>query len=291
MAEVVKADVLGFCGGVRRAVRLIETELEQRGSLCTLGAIVHNSHVVDALARKGAKVVESLDEIPPGGTVAITAHGAGEGVVDEIARRGLHLVDTTCPIVRRAQTAAARLAGQGFAVVVYGEAAHPEVRGILSWTRGQGIATLSPDADVPPGTRAVAVISQTTKSPEAFAQFARTLGARLAERALKVCTLDTTCPETERRYQAATALAREVDVLFVVGSRESANTRRLAEVCQATGVPTYAIQVAGEIEDASLQDRQRVGVTAGASTPDDVICDVVRRLERQATAREAGRST
>jgi 4-hydroxy-3-methylbut-2-enyl diphosphate reductase len=287
----VKAHVLGFCGGVRRAVHLIDTELEQHGPLCTLGAIVHNSHVVDALARKGAKVVESLDEIPPGGTVAITAHGAGEGVVDEIARRGLRLVDTTCPIVRRAQAEAARLAGQGFAVVVYGEAAHPEVRGILSWTRGQGIATLSPDVDVPPGTRAVAVISQTTKSPEAFAQFARALEARLAQRAIKVCTLDTTCPETERRYQAATALAREVDVLFVVGSRESANTRRLAEVCRTTGVPTYAIQAAGEIEDAWLHEDERVGVTAGASTPDDVIQDVVRRLERGAAGSGAERST
>ncbi len=283
MSEVVKADVLGFCGGVRRAVRLVETELEERGPLCTLGAVVHNAHVVEALGRKGARVVESLDQVPAGGTVAVTAHGAGEDVVAEIARRGLRLVDTTCPIVRRAQEEAARLAEQGFEVVVYGEGAHPEVRGILSWTSGRGLATESPDAEVPPGWRGVAIISQTTKSPEAFAHFAHALEERLGERAIEVRALDTTCPETERRYQAATALAQSVDVLVVVGSHESANTRRLAEACRATGVRTYAIQSSREIEDSWLQEGRRIGVTAGASTPDDVIRDVMRRLEHGAT--------
>jgi len=279
VSEVVKAEVLGFCGGVRRAVRLIETELEERGPLFTLGAIVHNSHVVDALACKGARVVESLEEVPVGGTVAITAHGAGEGVVAEIERRGLHLVDTTCPIVRRAQETAARLAEEGFGVVLYGEATHPEVRGILSWTRGRGIATQSPETDVPPGPRGVAIISQTTKSPEMFAQFAQALARRLSGRVPEIRVVDTTCPETGRRYQAAEELAKSVDALFVVGSRGSANTRKLAETCRATGVRTHSIESADEIEDSWFGEEERLGVTAGASTPDDVIEAVVRRLE------------
>ncbi|MGD9675846.1 MAG: 4-hydroxy-3-methylbut-2-enyl diphosphate reductase, partial [Candidatus Bipolaricaulia bacterium] len=156
---ISKAKVLGFCGGVRRAVQRIETELAEQGPLHTLGAIVHNAHVVDALAAKGARMARSLDEVPEGGTVAITAHGAGEEVYAEIERRGLRLVDTTCPIVRRAQHAAARLVEEGYSVVLYGEAEHPEVRGILSWTRGRGMATQSPDVAIPTGEKGIAVIS------------------------------------------------------------------------------------------------------------------------------------
>jgi len=279
VSEVMKAEVLGFCGGVRRAVQRIELELEERGPLHTLGAIVHNSHVVEALARKGACMAETLDEVPAGGTVAITAHGASKDVVAEIERRGLRLVDTTCPIVRRAQETAARLAEEGFGVVLYGEATHPEVRGILSRTRGRGIATQSPETDVPPGPRGVAVISQTTKSPEMFAQFAQALARRLAGRVPEIRVVDTTCPETARRYQAAEELAQRVDVLLVVGSRGSANTRKLAETCCATGVRTHSIESADEIEDSWFHEGERLGLTAGASTPDDVIEAVVRRLE------------
>jgi 4-hydroxy-3-methylbut-2-enyl diphosphate reductase len=279
VTEIAKAKVLGFCGGVRRAVQRIEMELEERGPLYTLGATVHNSHVVEALARKGARMAENLDEVPAGGTIAITAHGASRDVVAEIERRGLRLVDTTCPIVRRAQETAARLAEEGFGVVLYGEATHPEVRGILSQTRSRGIATQSPEIDVPAGPRGVAVISQTTKSPEMFAQFAQALARRLAGRVPEIRVVDTTCPETARRYEAAEELAKSVDVLFVVGSRGSANTRKLAETCCTTGVRTHSIESADEIEDSWFREGERLGVTAGASTPDEVIEEVVRRLE------------
>jgi 4-hydroxy-3-methylbut-2-enyl diphosphate reductase len=216
--------------------------------------------------------------------VAITAHGASEEVVAEIARRGLRLVDTTCPIVRRAQETAARLAEEGFGVVLYGEAEHPEVRGILSWTRGRGVATQSADVAPPPGERGVAVISQTTKSPERFSEFAQALVGRLAGRVPEIRIVDTTCPETGRRYQAAADLAANVDALVVVGSRSSANTRKLAETCEATGRPTHLIESAEEIDPAWGIGGLRIGVTAGASTPDGVIDDVVERLARPRSA-------
>ena len=279
MSRVVRSNVLGFCGGVRRAVQMIETELVEHGSLYTLGAIVHNAHVVDSLAAKGAKMVESLAVVPEGATVAITAHGAGEDVYQEIERRGLRLVDTTCPIVRRAQETAARLVGDGYYVVVYGEAEHPEVRGILSWTRGQGIATQSPDVSVPEGKTGLAVIAQTTKNPVRFAEFAQAIVERFTARVPEIRIVDTTCPETGRRYQAARELAEDVDVLIVAGSRTSANTRKLTETCRATGVPTHHIESADEVEDAWLEQTTRFGVTAGASTPDEVIENVVRKLQ------------
>ncbi len=280
--KIVKATVLGYCGGVRRAVQRIENELADRGPLHTLGAIVHNAHVVDALAAKGARMANDLDEVPEQSTVAITAHGAGEEVFAEIERRGLRLVDTTCPIVRRAQETAAQLVEEGFTVVLYGEAEHPEVRGILSWTRGQGIATQSPDVEIPIGRRGIALIAQTTKNPTRFAAFAQTVVRRAAGTAPEIRIIDTTCPETGRRYEAAKRLAEAVDALLVVGSRTSANTRKLAETCRETGLPTYPIESADEIDERWWQGTERFGVTAGASTPDDVINAVVRRLEEHA---------
>ncbi len=287
--SLIKAKVLGFCGGVRRAVQRIETELADRGPLHTLGAIVHNAHVVDALAAKGARMATHLDEVPAGGTVAITAHGAGEDVYAEIARRGLRLVDTTCPIVRRAQSVAEQLVQEGFRLVLYGEAEHPEVRGILSWTKGEGIATQSTDVAIQPGPKGIAVISQTTKSPTLFAAFAQDLVRRYAGRVPEIRIIDTTCPETGKRYQSAEELASQVDALVVVGSRTSANTRKLAETCRGTGVTTYLIESADEIQDHWIETYPVFGVTAGASTPDAVIEDVVRRLTMERPKEGVGR--
>jgi len=276
--SIVKASVLGFCGGVRRAVQMIENEVRDNGPLYTLGAIVHNAHVVDELASKGAKVVQSLDEVPEGGTVAITAHGAGEEVYAEIERRGLRLVDTTCPIVRRAQQTAAHLVEEGFYVVLYGEAEHPEVKGILSWTRGHGVATQTPEIE-PLDGKGIAIIAQTTKNPARFAEFAQDLVGRFAGRVAEVRIVDTTCPETGRRYQSAKELADTVDAILVVGSRTSANTRKLAETCRASGVPTKHIESAGEIDEQWTKQWTTFGVTAGASTPDAVIEAVLRTLQ------------
>jgi len=275
---VVMAKILGFCGGVRRAVQVIEEELREQGPLYTLGAIVHNAHVVESLAQKGAKMVQGLADVPDGGTVAITAHGAGEEIYAEIERRGLRLVDTTCPIVRKAQQTVARLVEEGFTIVLYGESEHPEVRGILSWSRGQGTATQSADVEIELGRAGVAIIAQTTKNPAHFGAFAEEIVRRTSGRVPEIRIVDTTCPETGRRYEAAKTLAAGVDLILVVGSRTSANTRKLVETCHETGVPTHHIESSGEIELTWIPEGASVGVTAGASTPDEVIEDVVGAL-------------
>jgi len=280
--KIVKAGVLGFCFGVRRAVEMIETELSTGGPLCILGAIVHNTYVVESLAAKGARLVQGLDEVPAGGAVAITAHGAGEETYAEIERRNLRLIDTTCPIVRRTQRAAATLVKEGFFIALYGEAEHPEVKGILSWTAGQGIATQTPQISVPSGVNRVAIIAQTTKSPRLFAEFAQTIAGKFTGKVMEIRIIDTTCPATGRLYQAARQLADEVSLLLVVGNRSSANTRKLAETGRRTGIPTYHIESAGEIKEEWLVGRDRFGVTAGASTPDEVIKQVVLRLQTYA---------
>ncbi len=277
--QIVKASVLGFCFGVRRAVTMIETELKDNGPLYTLGAIVHNTHVVESLAAQGAKLVKGIDEVPSGGTVAITAHGAGEATYARIRERGLRLVDTTCSIVRRAQETAAALVKEGFFIVLYGEAEHPEVKGILSWTADQGMATQTPEIGIPSGVKGIAIIAQTTKNPRLFAEFAQQIAKDFTGKVPEIRIIDTTCPETGRRYQAAQELAKEVDALLVVGNRSSANTRKLVEVGRTTGVSTYHIESAKEIDRALLTSDQRIGVTAGASTPDEVIEKVVLQLQ------------
>jgi len=286
LVKIVKASVLGFCFGVRRAVTMIETELGENGPLYTLGAIVHNTHVVESLAAQGAKLVKGLNEVPSGGTVAITAHGAGEETYAEIRERGLRLVDTTCPIVRRAQETAAALVKEGLFIVLYGEAEHPEVKGILSWTANQGMATQTPEISIPSEVKGIAIIAQTTKNPRLFAEFAQQIAKDFTGKVPEIRIIDTTCPETGRRYQAAQELAREVDALLVVGNRSSANTRKLVEVGRTTGVPTHHIESAEEIDWALLTGDQRIGVTAGASTPDEVIEKVV--LQLQSYDRERG---
>lgn len=274
---IERAKVYGFCPGVRRAVQMVEEHLAREGSLATLGAIVHNAQVVERLARLGASVAESLDEVHVP-AVAITAHGAGPEVYEEIRRRGLKLVDTTCPIVTRAQEAARHFSEKGYTLLIYGEEAHPEVRGLLSWTKNQGYATLS-SRRLPAGGR-LAIISQTTKGREVFWRFVGDTLRGLSRVPSEVHVIDTTCPETGRRYEAAVELARQVEGILVVGSRNSANTRKLAETCEATGVRTYFIESAQEIDPEWLFDLSRVGVTAGASTPDHVIDQVIGRLEK-----------
>ncbi len=271
------ARVYGFCPGVRRAVEMIEEHLAREGRVATLGAIVHNARVVETLAGKGATVARSLGEVEAP-AVAITAHGAGREVYAEIERRGLKLVDTTCPIVKRAQEAARRLAEEGYTVLIYGEEAHPEVRGLLSWTKGKGYATLSPQELPELSAKKLAVISQTTKDQKAFWEFVRAVIARLHRVIKDLRVVDTTCPETGRRYRAALELAERVQAIFVVGSRNSANTRKLAETCQRTGVPTYFIEDARELRPEWVRGLSCVGVTAGASTPDELVEEVVARL-------------
>ena len=275
--HVIRADVLGFCHGVRRAVETVRTAA--RGStVYSLGPIVHNEQVITSLASAGVKMATSLDEIPDGATVAITAHGAEAAVFDRVAERGLALIDTTCAIVRRAQTVAAEQSAAGRTVVVYGRTSNPEVRGILSRTGGRGTATESPNLGGGSIEPPLALLAQTTADPADFERFAESLRSRFGE---GVLVMDTTCSETVRRYLAARELAERVDAMVVVGSRTSANTNRLADVCRAAGLPTFHVAAADEIEGLRLEGLASIGLTAGASTPSGVIDEVDRRLRRR----------
>jgi 4-hydroxy-3-methylbut-2-enyl diphosphate reductase len=284
--EIVLANEMGFCFGVRRAVEMMEEATQQQGAMVSLGSVVHNPQVVAQLREQGLEVIASLDEVSER-PVAITAHGVSEDVVRELGSRGVPVVDTTCPIVTRSQQWAKRLADDGFAVVIFGDPNHKEVRGVLGWAEGKAFAVPTVEAldDLPDELPSrIGVLSQTTETEGHFAEFVRALLERRMDRISELRVINTLCNATTNQQAAAQELAHEVDLMFVIGGRESANTRHLAEVAREEGVETHQVESADEIRPEWLNGHRRVGVTAGASTPDDAVDAVVTRLRELAPA-------
>ena len=275
--EIRLATSLGFCFGVRRAINMVEDAATDRERIDSLGSIVHNPVVAERLDARGIGIVSGFDAVTAP-SVAITAHGAGPDVYRIAQEAGLEMIDTTCPIVARAQRAARKLVNAGFKVIIFGDESHPEVRGVLAWTRGRGVVLASADDPVEIPRRKVALMSQTTKSQHMFTDFIGRFMANHIDAINEVRIINTTCPETEDRYAAALALAQDVDLMIVIGGRDSANTGKLAGTCRAAGVETYQVERDDEIVPDWLRGKACVGVTAGASTPDESVQAVVRRL-------------
>lgn len=274
--QIKVARALGFCFGVRRAIQMVEAATDEEGRIDSLGSVVHNPDVVRRLDRRGVSVVGDLGQARSR-AVAITAHGVGPEVLAAAAREH-RVVDTTCPIVAKAQRAARTLANAGFPLVIYGEESHPEVRGVLAWSKRKGVAVLDPTAPVELRKRKVALMAQTTKSQQSFARFIGEFLAHNLGHLNEVRIVNTTCPETEDRYHAARELAAEADLMIVIGGRNSANTRKLAETCAACGVETHHVETVNDLDPAWIEGKEVVGITAGASTPDESIQAVAARL-------------
>jgi 4-hydroxy-3-methylbut-2-enyl diphosphate reductase len=278
--EIVRARDMGFCYGVRRAVDMMEVAAQERGEIATLGSIVHNPLVTERLAENGIEIVSTINAAG-GRPIAITAHGVGPDVVEAIESLGIDSIDTTCPIVTRAQQWARKLIEEGYAVIVFGDPNHKEVRGILAWANGKAIAVEDEagiDSLPEHLTSRVAVLVQTTHTEARFASFVRRLLETRMDRISELRVVNTLCNDTTSQQAAAEELAREVDVMVVVGGRESANTRHLAEICSELGTPAHHIERPDELEARWLEGASRVGLTAGASTPDFSIDAVEARL-------------
>jgi 4-hydroxy-3-methylbut-2-enyl diphosphate reductase len=279
--QVIKAKELGFCMGVRRAVEMMEGAADKMGPITSLGSTVHNPQVVDQLRSRGVEVIATLEAIDTR-PVAITAHGVGPQVLRELEARGAAVVDTTCPIVTRAQQWAKKLTDEGFGVIVFGDPDHKEVRGILGWAQGK-VITMKTDAELDAPLpdwmpSRVGVLSQTTETEGHFARFVQRLLTLHMDHISELRVINTLCNATTSQQAATEELAHDVDLMVVVGGRESANTRHLADVSREQGVETYHVESADEIDAGWLAGRAKVGVAAGASTPDTVIDDVVARL-------------
>jgi len=277
--DVIRANVLGFCGGVRRAVAMVEEAADRLGPIYTLHAIVHNEHVMARLRERGVILVDSLAEIPDNATAALTAHGAPLTMIAALQARGLNLIDTTCPIVQEAQRTVADNAKSGRFTIIFGDRDHREVHGLLSHAVGSAVATETTDGLEVPCDSKLAVIGQTTKSPEALKAFAENLTTQLSE-AADLIVQDTTCEEPVARYRAARKLAAIVDAIMVVGSPNSANSRNLHAACQDSEKPTLFLESAEDIDLSSFAEHTVIGLTAGASTPDWIIDEVELKLRQ-----------
>jgi 4-hydroxy-3-methylbut-2-enyl diphosphate reductase len=276
---IEKADKVGFCFGVKRAIDVLEKVARERGGVETLGAVVHNRQVLQKLAAIGVKVAKNVDDIR-GDVVVTSSHGISPQLEEEIKDRNIEIISTTCPFVLRAQVAARRLAEAGFLVIIYGDAEHPEVRGILGWTKGRGLAALDDKfiAGLDQIPRRIGILSQTTQVPTHFTDFVKKLIDTVFTRDSEMRIIDTICHDIRERQAAAIELAGQMDLMLVVGGHHSANTNRLAELCcQVT--ETYLIETAAEIQPSWLEGKCRIGVTAGASTDEQTVNEVLKSLQ------------
>jgi len=277
--KIEKADNLGLCSGVRRAIKLLRQAADKYGEIETLGPLAHNRLLVEALANLGVKPINDVDQAHAR-VLAITTHGVGPAVYAEIRARRIHIIDTTCPTVRRAQNSARELAAAGFDVVIFGDAEHSEVKGLVGWTGDRGIAALEAKQIRGSGRTPsrLGIISQTTQTRSAFTNFIEQLVATAGPDVAEIRVVNTLCKVTRRQQEAAIRLARKAQLMVVMGGVSSANARHLVEICSPL-TETHLVETANEVEASWLADKRHIGITAGASTPDEAVEELMNRLE------------
>jgi len=277
--RVIVAKHAGICYGVERALKLAGEAASAGGEVRTLGPLIHNPQAVAALREQGVEVADDVAEVA-GGTLVIRSHGVDPAVIARAEDAGLTVIDATCPFVSTAQRHAADLAQNGYTVVIVGEAEHPEVEGILAHAGGHALIVQRVD-DIPAKlpSRQIGVVVQTTQSPSRLDEVVSALLPRVTE--LRV--FNTICSATAKRQKAADELAREVDVIVVVGGHNSGNTTRLAEICRAVNDRVHHVETAGELEASWFSGANVVGVTGGASTPAEQIKSVIAAIEALGT--------
>ncbi len=279
--EILLAEPRGFCAGVDRAIDIVERALQKFGApIYVRHEIVHNTHVVNDLRARGAIFIEELDDVPPGATLVFSAHGVSQAVQREAEARGFRIFDATCPLVTKVHVEVAKLHREGYEFIMIGHKGHPEVEG----TMGQldsGIHLVEDVADVarvqPTQTERLAVVTQTTLSVDDAAEIAAAVQARFPH--IRTPKQQDICYATQNRQDAVKLMARQVDGVVVVGSPTSSNTNRLRELAERLGVPALMVEDASEIPDGWLDNKVRVGVTAGASAPENLVQGVVHRLK------------
>ena len=278
--EVILAKTAGFCMGVDMALKRLDGLLGEEGAgpIYILGPIIHNPQVLQRYAEQGVIMAESPEDVPDGAFVVIRAHGIPRQVEDGLKARNVSVRDATCPRVKKAQTLIARNTDDSAVLLLYGEADHPEVKGLVSYAGNGFFVFGSPEElagyAMESGKRYV-LAAQTTQDKQIFAQLTEEMSG---DPALNVTVLNTICDATKLRQKEAMQLAREVDYMVVVGGYNSGNTRRLAQVVADQGTPCSHVETLEELDLGQLARYRKIGVTAGASTPRDIIESVLSAL-------------
>lgn len=272
--EIFVAKHAGFCFGVKRALQLAEKASRDFGEIYSLGPLIHNPQEVERLNGMGVKWVNELQEVV-GNQVIIRSHGVAPQILSDAKEKKMKIIDATCPFVKRAQGFAKELTSQSYKVVVVGDANHPEVEGIVGWANHSAIVVETAEqAQQIPQSERIGVIAQTTQLPQNFQNIVEILKKKTGN--IKV--YNTICHATAERQEAAANLAAQVDLMIVIGGLNSANTQKLARICKETGTATYHVEKASQIDIAWLKGVGKVGITAGASTPDWIIEEVLQKM-------------
>ena len=275
--EVIVAKSAGFCFGVRRAVQLVYEQLEKRGvndvPVYTYGPIIHNEQVVAQLALRGVKIVESEQELAAltEGIIVIRSHGIGRALQEQLLGQGLEVVDATCPFVKKIHKIVSEAAAAGHRVVIVGDPDHPEVQGIRGWSGPHTHVVSTPqDIKALPADRKITIVSQTTFNNKKFQEIVE----KLSETGYDRIVVNTICNATQERQGEAGKIAASVDAMIVIGGRHSSNTRKLYDICRAECDHTYFIQTLVDLDMDGFTPVRSVGITAGASTPNNIIEEV-----------------
>jgi 4-hydroxy-3-methylbut-2-en-1-yl diphosphate reductase len=280
--KVILAQPRGFCAGVVRAIEIVERALEKYGPpVYVRHEIVHNKHVVESLKAKGAVFVEELSEVPPDAVTIFSAHGVAKRVEQEAAARKLPVLDATCPLVTKVHNQGKRYVGQGRQLILIGHAGHPEVEGTMGQIPSPVILVQN-EAEVAaldlPNDTPVAYVTQTTLSVDDTQGIIAALQRRFTD-IVGPETRDI-CYATQNRQSAVRELAAQVDVILVVGAKNSSNSNRLREIGEEVGLPSYLIADGSGLDPAWLENVKTVGITAGASAPEVLVDDVIAALRR-----------
>ena len=278
--EVVLAEPRGFCAGVDRAIEIVERALKKFGApIYVRHEIVHNTYVVDDLKSKGAVFIEELADVPAGATLVFSAHGVSQAVRKEAAERGFNVFDATCPLVTKVHVEVAKLHKLGFDFIMIGHKGHPEVEGTMGQL-SEGIHLVEDVADVArvqlAQTAKLAVVTQTTLSVDDAAEILAAVKQRFPS--VREPKQQDICYATQNRQDAVKVLAPTVDIVIVVGSPTSSNSNRLRELAQRLGTPAYMVDAPDDLQPTWFDGKRSVGLTAGASAPDILVQQVIRRL-------------
>ncbi|MBU4501167.1 MAG: 4-hydroxy-3-methylbut-2-enyl diphosphate reductase [Nanoarchaeota archaeon] len=270
--KVYLAERAGFCFGVKRAMDIV-SELEGEEDVYTFGPLIHNPQVVEKLRQKGIKCAENIKDIVKG-KVVIRAHGVSPRTIQELKELKLKIVDATCPYVKKVHKLTKKLDQEGYQVIILGEKEHPEVIGIKGNSENAIVIEKLEDIESLKSYSKIGLVSQTTQSKDKF----KLLSDKLTDYADELKVYNTICNATEQRQKTAVKLAKQMDLIIVLGGYNSGNTRRLAELCSKE-TETVHIEQFSDLDKAILDDKEKVGVTAGASTPDYLIEDLIQKLE------------
>ncbi len=271
--KITIAENAGFCYGVMRAIRMADEALKKYKKIYSLGPIIHNPQVVEEYERKGLNVTDKIDGIDA--PILIRSHGVPPETYDYLKKKGIEYIDATCPFVKEAQDYARQLYQEGYTVVIFGDKDHPEVKAHLGYADYKASIVNSAEEAGSMDSDKVGIISQTTQSVERFASVV----AELSKRAKELKVYNTICDATEKRQQAARKLARVSDLMIVIGGKNSANTRKLYEICKQYCPKVYHIETEKEIQPRWFEGVENVGITAGASTPSYMIERIRRYIE------------